>query len=79
MKVTVTDGPVGVLPPSLLELPKKLPIRNSWEFNFGKVTDTVTDVSYFELIREVLASKGCLLEKLLITHAEVCMSPDIHR
>ena len=27
IKVTVTDGPVGVI----LELPKKLPIRNSWE------------------------------------------------
>ena len=50
IKVTVANGPVGVLRSSLLELPKKLPIRNSWE-SIRKVTGTVTDFFfYFEII-----------------------------
>ena len=50
VKVTVTDGPVGVLrSPSLLELPKsyRFVIPGRLGINFGKVTDTVTDFLLF--------------------------------
>ena len=61
VKVAVADVPVGILPPSLLRIAQKLPVRNSWEFlgtTHSKVTDTVTDFYYFEFTREVLANMG---------------------
>ena len=44
--------------PLLPRLANKLPIRNSWELRIKKITDTATEIFYFELIREVLANTG---------------------
>ena len=55
LKVTVTYGPVGVLPPPSSN-GQKLPIRNSWELLIGKLPMPVPMFYYFELIREALAN-----------------------
>ena len=70
MKVTVTDGAVGVLP-----LPprtaKKKPIRNFWELRIGKTPGKLLIPSpiflnHFELIREVSANTGYFTESGLV-------------
>ena len=54
IKVTVTDGPVSVLPP--LRIAQKLPVRNSWESISKKLPIPLPILYYCELIREVLAN-----------------------
>ena len=52
VKVTVADGPVSVLSPSLSELP----IRNSWAIISESDRILLPIFYYFELIREALAN-----------------------
>ena len=55
LKVTVTDGPVSVLPPPSHNCPKVTNI-NSWELIDKKLPIPLLILYYFEFIREVLAN-----------------------